>query len=101
MELKGKKINFLGDSITFGVGASRFENSYSQVLGRLYGLSAARAYGVSGARYVYQMSEGDEPPVRIDFCHRALSMDRDADIIVVLGGTNDFGYGNIPTGIFE
>ena len=101
MELKGKKINFLGDSITYGVGASCFENSYTQVLGRLYGLSESRAYGVSGSRYVYQMSEGDEPHVRIDFCHRALSMDRDADAVVVLGGTNDFGYGTVPTGIFE
>ena len=101
MELKGKKVNFLGDSITFGVGVSDFDHSYSQVMKRLYGLAEARAYGVSGSRYVRQMSEGDEPPVRIDFCHRATEMDRDADVVIVFGGTNDFGYGTIPQGIFE
>ncbi len=101
MILKGKKINFLGDSITFGIGTSDFEHSYTQVMKKLYGLAEARAYGVSGSRYVYQMSEGDEPRVRIDFCHRALSMDREADAVVIFGGTNDFGYGTIPIGIFE
>ena len=100
MELKGKKINFLGDSITYGVGTSDFDHSYSQVMKRLYGLAEARAYGVSGSRYVLQMSEGEDP-VRIDFCYRAAAMDRDADAVVVLGGTNDFGYGCIPIGIPE
>ncbi len=99
MELKGKKINFLGDSLTEGVGVSCFDNVYHQVMKREYDLAEARAYGVSGARYTYQLWDPD-PSVRVDFCYRATQMDKDADVIVVLGGTNDFGYGNIPVGAF-
>ena len=32
MKLKGLKIAFLGDSITNGVGASKYNNVYHQVL---------------------------------------------------------------------
>ena len=32
MELKGLKINFLGDSITQGVGASNIDNAYLNAL---------------------------------------------------------------------
>ena len=37
MELKGKKIYFLGDSITEGVGASDTEHCYVSVFGKLSG----------------------------------------------------------------
>ena len=37
MELKGKKIYFLGDSITEGVGASDAEHCYVSVFGKLSG----------------------------------------------------------------
>ena len=44
------KINFLGDSITQGVGASCPENVYHAVLKREAELSEARNYGISGTR---------------------------------------------------
>lgn len=50
MELKNKKINFLGDSITEGVGTSCRENIYLNVLAREYGLAEARNYGISCTR---------------------------------------------------
>ena len=42
MELKGKKIYFLGDSITEGVGASDAEHCYVSVFGKLSGAIVIR-----------------------------------------------------------
>ncbi len=100
MELKGKKINFLGDSITQGVGASCRDNVYHQVMKRKFGLAEARNYGVSGTRYARQLVPTAEPCDR-DFCERLHQMDDDADVVVVFGGTNDFGHGDAPIGTPE
>jgi lysophospholipase L1-like esterase len=99
MELKGKKINFIGDSITEGVGTSCNEAIYHQVMKQKYGLAEARNYGVSSTRIARQLSHF-EPPAGSDFCLRALAMDKDADVVVVFGGTNDFGHGDAPLGSF-
>ena len=99
MELSGKKINFLGDSITEGVGASAPDKVYHQVILRKYGLAAARNYGISGTRYARQITPTlNEPRFDLDFCQRYAGMDDDADIVVVFGGTNDFGHGDAPIG---
>ena len=98
MELKGKKVNFLGDSITEGVGASCFDNIYHQVMKREYGLAEARAYGISGTRIARQTKPSDWEKFDHDFCERYETMDDDADIVVVFGGTNDFGHGDAPIG---
>ena len=37
MNLQGKIINVLGDSITQGVGVSSVENAYQNVMGRIVG----------------------------------------------------------------
>ena len=50
MELKGKKINFLGDSITFGAGVSDPDNRFTVRIGRSAELAASRNYGISGTR---------------------------------------------------
>lgn len=102
MELSGKKINFLGDSITEGVGASAPDKVYHQVMLRKYGLSAARNYGISGTRYARQIAPTtDAPTFDLDFCQRYAEMDDDADVVVVFGGTNDFGHGDAPMGVFS
>ncbi len=98
MELKGKKINFLGDSITEGAGASCPENVYHQVMKRKYGLSEARNYGIGGSRFARQINPDYSLPCDHDFCERLHTMDDDADIVVVFGGTNDFGHGDAPIG---
>ena len=100
MELKGKKINFLGDSITEGCGTSCSENVYHQVMKRKYGLAEARNYGIGGTRYARQIHPTDDPFDR-DFCERLHAMNDDADVVVVFGGTNDFGHGDAPLGTFE
>ena len=50
MELKNKKINFLGDSITQGVGTTEDKYIYLNVMKNECGLAAARNYGISGTR---------------------------------------------------
>ena len=101
MELKGKKINFLGDSITEGCGTTGPDKAFHQVMLREYGLAAARNYGVGGTRIARQQVVVNEAFDIGDFCRRALDMDPDADAVVVFGGTNDFGHGDAPLGTFD
>lgn len=96
MELKGKKINFLGDSITEGVGASCIENVYLNVLKREEGLAEARNYGISATRIARQSNYKTEGLVA--YVDRYMDMDDDADVIVVFGGTNDYGHGDAKIG---
>ena len=100
MELRNKKINFLGDSITQGVGTADEQSIFLNVMRDECGLAAARNYGISGTRIARQYVENDyctEPA----FCDRYQSMDDDADVIVVFGGTNDHGHGQAPLGTFD
>lgn len=100
MELTGKVVNFLGDSITEGVGASAYENCYVEVLRRTYGLAEARNYGICGTRIAHQTHVSNNPRFDLDFCGRYQQMDDRADAVVVFGGTNDFGHGFAPFGTF-
>lgn len=100
MELKNKKINFLGDSITEGVGTSCKEAVYHSIVKEKLGLKEARNYGVGGTRIARQTEITSLVRDR-DFILRAESMDKDADLVVVFGGTNDFGHGQAPLGTFE
>lgn len=98
MELKGKKIFFLGDSITEGHGVVQAENIFWNRLAQNTGCISV-GYGVGGSRLAYQQG-CSEPPERMDmdFPRRAAEMEDDPDVIVVFGGTNDYGHGNAPLG---
>lgn len=98
MDLTGKTVNFLGDSITEGAGASTLDNCYVEVLRRVYGLAAARNYGIGGTRIAHQTHISADPRYDLDFCGRYHEMDDHADAVVVFGGTNDFGHGYAPFG---
>ena len=101
MILKGATVNFLGDSITQGVGASCPENRYTDVFAREFGLKTVNNYGISGTRIARQLHpETDNPLYDQDFCRRFPQMDPNADAVVVFGGTNDFGHGDAPLGTF-
>ena len=96
MELKGTKINFLGDSITEGAGTSSHDKMYTMLIEREYG-AICQNYGIGGTRIARQKTPTEEKWDR-DFISRVPEMDNDADIVVVFGGTNDFGHGDAPIG---
>lgn len=99
MELEQAIINFLGDSITEGVGASDEAHRYTDVFARMYG-AKVNNYGLGGSRIARQRVNTGEPHER-DFCLRMEEMDERADAVVVFGGTNDFGHGDAPIGTPE
>ncbi len=98
MELKGKRINFLGDSITEGHGTSSAENCFVSLLKDKLELAESRNYGIGGTRFAVQKNPSAEARWDLDFCSRVAEMDPDADVVVVFGGTNDFGHGDAPLG---
>lgn len=105
MELKGLKINFLGDSITAGCGTSSEDKIFMNVLKEECGLAEARNYGIGGTRFALQKGTEKRPKddwVDVNsFCERYEKMDDDADVVVVFGGTNDYGHGDAPIGGFS
>lgn len=78
--------NFLGDSITQGVGTTK---QYHQFTKEQLGLKDVRNYGIGGTCITNIESN--------NFISRYLSMDNNAELIVVFGGTNDFGH-HMPLG---
>ena len=96
MELHHAKINFLGDSITEGHGVQPeecFVSCFASKSGAI-----CRNYGIGGTRIAQQRIPSEEPQWDLDFCQRVDQMDPDADVVVVFGGTNDFGHGDAPMG---
>jgi lysophospholipase L1-like esterase len=95
----GKKIVGLGDSITYGF-VPRNDPDYPGQLQSWLPLVAGKLgmsfvnYGISGSTLA-NLGNGTRNP----FTERYDSMDNDADLIVVMGGTNDFRNG-IPLGEF-
>lgn len=101
MKLEGKTINFLGDSITQGVGTSGDDKIYVNLVKEKLNLKCVRNYGISGTRFARQTVSIDDGTFDQDFCMRVDTMDPQADVVVVFGGTNDFGHGDAPFGTFE
>lgn len=98
MELKGKKVVFLGDSITEGHGTSAKEFTYWNQFGKNTG-AVVSANGIGGTRIAPQRIPALERPWEERyFASRVDEMDPDADIVVVFGGTNDFGTGDAAFG---
>jgi lysophospholipase L1-like esterase len=80
--LSGKKITFLGDSITAGVGASSTANRYSTVLSNSLGMTENNM-GISGT----VLATGGHRTSRINHIS---SIPLDSDYVGVLLGINDF-----------
>ena len=100
MELKGKKINFLGDSIThagnLGDDTKRFTYLIEQECDAI-----VRNYGVGGTCIAKSLKPSEVAEWDQDFISRVDGMDSDADIVVVFGGTNDYGHGTVPIGTMD
>ena len=97
MNVNGKKVYFLGDSITAGAIASKPEHAYVNVFSVLTG-AIIKNYGVGGTRIARQTVASKDASFDQDFIMRLDSMDDDADLVVVFGGTNDFGHGDAKMG---
>ena len=82
---RGKRVAFIGDSITEGVGSDR---AYHQYLAEWLGIEAFN-YGVNGAQTDYMRALAQ----RLEREHP------DVDAVFVFGGTNDFNHG-LPMGEF-
>lgn len=89
--LSGLKWNVLGDSITNGYG----HTPYHTFIAKNKGMALVRNYGISGNKLAT-----DSGGVGIPMCIRYAEMDDDADIITVMGGTNDQTYG-VPLGVMS
>lgn len=79
----GMKINALGDSITYGDKLADTSLSFPNIVSAKAGAAALNNYGWNGSSVA-----GPHPDRLID---RYPMMERDADLILVLGGTNDYG----------
>ncbi len=99
MDLRGKKVGFLGDSITEGVGASSPQTCFVSVFAKAHPECRVFNYGIGGTRIAYvQKTPVEERFDKNPFQSRLENMEEDLDIIFVFGGTNDYGHGDAPFG---
>lgn len=83
--LKGKKIAFLGDSITLGYGLENQEDRFSTVTSKMLG-AIEENYGITGTLVARAGLNNDDNKAYIDRVHLV----DNADYIVIFGGTNDY-----------
>ena len=100
MNLNGKKICFLGDSITEGAGASSRDKCFVSLFRDAHPEAEVHNYGIGGTRIAKQIHPSENPRWDLDFVSRVPEMPENADLICVFGGTNDFGHGDAPMGSF-
>ena len=99
MDLKGKKVGFLGDSITEGAGASSSETCYVSLFAKAHPECRVYNYGIGGTRIAFvQHNPVNEIYERNPVESRLKMMEDDLDIVFVFGGTNDYGHGDAPFG---
>lgn len=92
MDISRMKINFLGDSITVGAGASDHRFSYVGRFIEKYPEATIRSYCIGGSCISNKCVWGVE-----SMCERIPKMDADADVVVAFGGSNDFEC-SVPLG---
>jgi len=99
MDFKGKTISFLGDSITEGACVRDIaSNRYDNIVGRDLGFAKVKNYGIGGTRIAHQTKPSEKARHDLNFCARCYDLDPASDVIVVFGGTNDYGHGDAPLG---
>ncbi len=101
MDCSGRIMNVLGDSITEGVGTTGKDRIYCSLLKDRLELAQVRNYGAAGSRIAAHRREDGSWSNGGSFCERAKGMDPQADLVLVFGGTNDFGQGDAPLGLFS
>ena len=97
MDITGRKIAFLGDSIAEGTGASLPEKSFVGLFQAAHPEAIVNNYSIGGTKIAAQQvvrENWDKNP----FFLRVDQIDPDTDLIFIMGGTNDFGHGDVPLG---
>lgn len=98
MQLTGKTVCFLGDSITEGAGASAKEKCFVSLFAAAHPEATVHNFGIGGTRIAKQTAPSENPRWDLDFVSRVPQMPDEADVICVFGGTNDFGHGDARFG---
>lgn len=98
MNFAGKKVIFLGDSITEGACADSPEKIYHAILKDRLNLREAVNRGIGGTRIARQTEPPEDSRYDEDFNMRYDVMEKDADILLIFGGTNDYGHGDAEIG---
>lgn len=91
------RILFLGDSITAGAGLNSKEEMFTALVGKMTGAEIVN-YGVGGTRIARNREPSADPSFDEDFLERAEKMNKQADMVFIFGGTNDYGHGDAPIG---
>lgn len=89
-------INVLGDSITEGALASSEDKEFVSVLANLLNCKVNN-YGISGSRIARQHVTSDNPRFDLFFGSRVKDL-VSSDLVIVFGGTNDYGHGDASIG---
>lgn len=92
-------INALGDSITYGSGTDDSSNVYINQVGDVLGADKVNNYGLPSSPISNTVNPAlsEEENENLSFLDRAKEMDKNADIIFVFGGVNDYSL-NVPMG---
>ena len=88
----GKKLVAIGDSITYGTGLLGTEIPWAKQVASMLNMTFVN-YGIGGSEIALNKANSPYNPM----CVRYAEMDDDADLIIVAGGTNDWGHitGNV------
>ena len=92
----GKEVNFLGDSITWGLYLEepREKNRYTTLVANKLEVNIINNYGLSSS-YITKSSGSTS-----SFVERSVSISAKANLNVIFGGVNDF-RGSIPLGLIS
>jgi len=101
LEVKGKRVAILGDSLTGGYGASSDDKKYHQLLKTRCGIKEILDYGEGGTRIAAPLDIEKDNNRKRCFAYRVDEMDETADLAIVFGGTNDYGWEVTPLGTFS
>ena len=100
MDLKNKTVCFLGDSITEGAGASSTDKCFVSLFAKAHPEAKVHNFGIGGTRIAKQIKPSEKSRWDKYFASRIKDMPKNADLVVVFGGTNDYGHGDAPFGSF-
>ena len=94
----GKKWVLLGDSITYGSGASsRLTTSYSAILASKYG-ALIENEGINGATWQKDGSSYDDISILAQIANTTFE---GVDYVTIFAGTNDWGRNTLPIGAVD